>query len=40
MDRRREEDDRQRREDERRRLDAMARVVNDDTIILEASDIN
>jgi len=39
MDRRREEDDRQRREDERRRLEAMARVVNDDSIILTSSDI-
>lgn len=38
MDRRQEEDDRQRREDERKRLEAIATVVNDDSIIIEAED--
>ena len=38
MERRQEEGERQRREDERRRIDAIATVVNDETITIEAAD--
>ena len=38
MERRQEESERQRREDERRRIDAIATVVNDETITIEAAD--
>ncbi len=38
MERRQEEGERQRREDERRRIDALATVVNDETITIEAAD--
>ena len=38
MERRQEENERQRREDERRRIDAIATVVNDETITIEPAD--